>query len=172
MSHHSRARTDLLCAPPAAADPLEVASARITAETAIIRSIEPRADAQATGLFNHTATLLAAGLALVAAGRWHGPAAWTAVALLCGAVLLLGTALKSRFRGNVGFVRWAQLRPEQFVDALTAGPGFLSAAGCTEQAQQLQWLSRSLRRRFQLVHAARALLMLALTAAVLSAIGR
>jgi hypothetical protein len=176
MNHHARsivnhqARTAGLLSAPPAAGPLDLASARITAETAVIRSIEPRADAQATGLLNHTSTLLAAGLALLAAGRLHGPAAWTAVGLLFGAVGLLFGALKPRLGGRFGFVRWAQISDaRQLVTTLTAEPEPTSAAGCTEQARQMQWLSRSLRRKFRLVQAAQTLLILALTAGVIAA---
>jgi hypothetical protein len=85
-----------------------LAEIRIHDEIIAVRADQPRADAQATALLGVTSGLLLAGLALLGAGKVHGPAAgfgWTAAGLLAGAVLLLSAAIKPRLGGGFGFVR-------------------------------------------------------------------
>jgi hypothetical protein len=153
---------------------------RLDTETATVRAIESRVDAKAGAFLSLASGLLLAGLALLAAGRLHGPAAvagWTAAATVGAAVLLLTTALRPNLTGNFGFVRWAGTRTGQdLLDALAAEQDATSEQTCAERAGQLRWLSRSVHTKFSRIRTAQTLLVAGLAtaaaAAALTALGR
>jgi hypothetical protein len=144
---------------------------RLNAETQLVRASEPRADTKAGNFLSLTSGLLVAGLALLGAGRLHGPGAvcgWTAVGLVGAVVLLLSAALRPNLGGDFGFVRWSRARSDREVlDALAAGAD--STGDCTEQARQLRWLSRSLYVKFARIRLAQTLLVAAFAPAAAAA---
>jgi hypothetical protein len=139
-------------------------TARLNAETQLLRATEPRADTKAGNFLSLASGLLVAGLALLGTGRLHGPGAvcgWTAVGLVGAVVLLLSAALRPNLGAtDFGFVRWARTRSDREVlDALAAGAA--GSGDCTEQARQLRWLSRSLYVKFARIRLAQSLLVAA-----------
>jgi hypothetical protein len=157
-----------------------VLTSRLDAETATLRTLEPRVDAKAGTMLSLSSGLLVAALALLGTGKL--PAAASAAvglaALLLGAaVVALTAALRPNIGGSFGFVRWARIGSDtQLVAELAAAPVVDSIAGCTERARQLRWLSASLLVKFSRLRTAQSMLVAALAvgmvAAVLSAIGR
>ncbi len=153
---------------------------RLDAETTAVRAIESRVDAKADAFLRLASGLLLAGLALLAAGRLHGPAAiagWSAAAVVGAAVLLLTAALRPNLGGTFGFVRWAGTRTGQdLLDALAAEQDETSEATCADRAGQLRWLSRSVHKKFSRIRTAQSLLVaglaIAAAAAALTALGR
>lgn len=153
---------------------------RLDTETATVRAIESRVDAKAGAFLSLASGLLLAGLALLAAGRLHGPAAiagWAAAATVGAAVLLLTAALRPNLAHPSGFVRWSATRTgKDLLDVLAAEQDETSEQACADRAGQLRWLSRSVHTKFSRIRTAQTLLVaglaIAAAAAALTALGR
>ena len=180
-------QTDLIDTNPAAPPlqaPLDdrddtLLSVRLEAETASVRTAEPRADTKAGNLQSLCSGLLLAGLALLSSGKLPGPAAaagWFAAALLGIAVALLTAAARPNLGGDFGFVRWARTASDQDLLDTVADELAVDSGGLTRHARQLRWLSRSLYGKFARIRTAQSLLVsalvLAAVAAALTALGR
>ncbi|MFG1609288.1 Pycsar system effector family protein [Actinoplanes sp. NPDC049265] len=133
-----------------------------------------RVDTKASMLLAGALSVLAAGAAILA--KAHLPVAVVvtaifALALIGGATALLITAVRPALGGNHGFMRWANA--QTFAD-LNADLRLADKDGANYNAYRLWSLSRSVRRKYQIVRLAvdllRAALALAAVAALLTAL--
>lgn len=145
---------------------------RLTTEISTVRAELTRCDTKAIALLTLAAHLLLPGVTVLAAGRVHGSAAglgWTAAFLLLAAIGLLFLAKFPRLGGRFGFVRWAAAGDAAtLLDEITGevrdGDPYWAAAG------ELHRLSVLAHGKYRAIQTAMLLLVLALTAAALTAL--
>ena len=146
----------------------------VTDAIAEVQAQVGRADTKASILAGLSLAVLTGGTALITKVHLHGAALAAAVltaALVGGALVLLGTAIRPCLRGNYGFVHWAATPVDRLRDELTAADTpWERVERQIDQLHYLRLLSLSTQYKYRRIRTAVDLLGAALATAAITAI--